>query len=410
MAILAKTRSSFGSNTRALLQARRILKRKQVFLFLRDLYTNIVTDHKEESWLREAAEEDGESDDGSSNSGEEDIVLDEDDEDLRIHAPREVRERLDDTHKPQGLTSIKVLGHFAEYVHFAQMALMSIKVLGVMVRAALRVKSNAHSITARSDAQPKRTTNIEQAMLTNNFISSALRALYRHPTDPTITRETLLLMIYMVNEEAEHNEHAQAKLQLLQPPERPFTLLLTISKLSSLDDRSNLLLCLQVFVTISTFPVPIIPSSPPSPPSPPSPEPPSPRVSSKRRNSRRGSRRSSKVKVQTGVRLAPAREPEAAQILVAVLEAHWRDQAIFKLVLKILTISCASARADSKGRQQGRAVRRTDAAVPLFLRSGAQLRPAALLAEGTTRQWRELRETKPVRCHRSRRQRLAALS
>lgn len=340
MAILAKTRSSFGSNTRALLQARRILKRKQVFLFLRDLYTNIVTDHKEESWLREAAEEDGESDDGSSNSGEEDIVLDEDDEDLRIHAPREVRERLDDTHKPQGLTIIKVLGHFAEYVHFAQMALMSIKVLGVMVRAALRVKSNAHSITARSDAQPKRTTNIEQAMLTNNFISSALRALYRHPTDPTITRETLLLMIYMVNEEAEHNEHAQAKLQLLQPPERPFTLLLTISKLSSLDDRSNLLLCLQVFVTISTFPVPIIPSSPPSPPSPPSPEPPSPRVSAKRRNSRRGSRRSSKIKVQTGVRLAPAREPEAAQILVAVLEAHWRDQAIFKLVLKILTISC----------------------------------------------------------------------
>lgn len=333
MAILAKTRSSFGSNTRALLQARRILKRKQVFLFLRDLYTNIVTDHKEESWLREPAE-DAESDEGSSNSGEEDIVLDEDDEDLRIHAPREVRERLDDTHKPQGLTIIKVLGHFAEYVHFAQMALMSIKVLGVMVRAALRVKSNAHSITARADAQPKRTTNIEQAMLTNNFISSSLRALYRHPTDPSIIRETLLLMIYMVNEEADHNEHAQAKLQLLQPPERPFTLLLTISKLSSLDDRSNLLLCLQVFVTISTFPVPILPSSPSPPP------PAVSRPASARRNSRRGSRRSSKVKVQTGVRLAPAREAEAAQILVAVLEAHWRDQAIFKLVLKILTISC----------------------------------------------------------------------
>ena len=33
-------------------------------------------------------------------------------------------------------------------------------------------------------------------------------------------------------------------------------------------------------------------------------------------------------------------------------------EAIFKLVLKILTISCASARADSKGRQQGRAVRK----------------------------------------------------
>eukprot|EP00435_Cladocopium_sp_Y103_P020633 s1243_g5.t1 len=110
-------------------------------------------------------------------------------------------------------------------------------------------------------------------------------------------------------------------------------LLLTISKLCSLDDRSNLLLCLQVFVTISTFPVPIVPASPISPP-------PEPRPDAKRRTSRRSSRRSSKIQVQTGVRLAPEREPEAAQILVAVLEAHWRDQAIFKLILKILTISC----------------------------------------------------------------------
>jgi len=333
MAILAKTRSSVGTNSRALLQARRILKRKQVFLFLRDLYTNIVsTDHKEPEWLREEEREEAHeaSEDGSSNSNEEEIVLDEEDEDLQIHAPKEVRERLDDAHKPQGLTIIKVLGHFSEYVHFSQMALMCIQVLGVMIRAALRVKKNANSLAMRHDNAPKRTTNIEQAMLTNGFVSSALKALYRHPTDPAICRETLLLLIYLATEDASHNEHVQAKMQLLEPPERPFTLLLTISKLSSLDDRSNLLLCLQVFIAIATFPVPLV-DAPKAPASP-----------TGRRPSRRSSRRYSKSQpqVRIGVHLAPMREAEAAQILVAVLGAHWRDKAVFTLVLRIVLISC----------------------------------------------------------------------
>lgn len=343
MAILAKTRSSVGtSSSRALLQARRVLKRKQVFLFLRDLYTNIVsTDHKEPEWLREEAEPEGHeaSEDGSSNgnSNEEEIVLDEEDEDLQIHAPKEVRERLDDAHRPQGLTIIKVLGHFSEYVHFSQMALMCIQVLGVMIRAALRVKKNANSIAMRHDNAPKRSTNIEQAMLTNGFVSSALKALYRHPTDPAICRETLLLLIYLATEDASHNEHVQAKMQLLEPPERPFTLLLTISKLSSLDDRSNLLLCLQVFIAIATFPVPLVDAPKPTPASPTGRRP-----SRSRRSSRRYSK--SQPQVRIGVHLAPMREPEAAQILVAVLGAHWRDKAVFTLVLRIVLISCDQPR------------------------------------------------------------------
>lgn len=332
MAVLAKTRTMFGTSSRALLQARRILKRKQVFLFLRDLYTSIVSDQDQPEWLRDGSQAEEQSEEGSSSSDAEEVDLDDDDEDLMIHAPREVRERLDESKKPQGLTIIKVLGHFSEYVHFSQMALMCIQVLGVMLRTALRVKSNATSITMRPAQEYQQNTNIEQAMLTHGFIPAALRALYRHPTDPAICRETLLLLAYLANEEAEHNEHVQAKLQLLEPPERPFTLLLTISKLNSLEDRSNLLLCLQVYVTISTFPVPVPSSETKEVPA-------RPKRAASRRNSRR---KSSKVpkEVRVGARLEPSREPEAAHILVAVLTSQWRDQAVFSLVHRIILISC----------------------------------------------------------------------
>lgn len=92
-----------------------------------------------------------------------------------------MQDRMEERHKPQGLTIVKVLGHFAEYVHFSQMALMCIQVLGVMVRTALRVKTNAHGITSRT-GERQVSGKVEQAMISGNFVASALRCLYRAST------------------------------------------------------------------------------------------------------------------------------------------------------------------------------------------------------------------------------------
>ncbi|CAJ1405005.1 unnamed protein product [Effrenium voratum] len=300
MTILSKTRSAFGSNPRALLQARRILKRKQVFLFLRGLYETIVAGHGAKEWLRVGTQQGEESDDSSNSDFKDEEERACDDEDLRIHAPVEVERQMEKQNHPQGLTIIKVLGHFSEYIHFSQMALMCIQVLGEMLRAALRLKESTvrpRGSNLASDAA--QSVVLEQVILNHNFVPTALRALYRHPSSPDIVKETLTLLKYLVNEDAGHNEHVQARQQLSSPPLKPLTLMLTVSKLSDLEDRGNLLLCLQVYLIIA----------------------------------------------QDGqgkpvVSLPPEREPEAALIMTTVFKAHFHDQAVVELMLKILQLSC----------------------------------------------------------------------
>ncbi|CAJ1365972.1 unnamed protein product, partial [Effrenium voratum] len=300
MTILSKTRTAFGSNPRALLQARRILKRKQVFLFLRGLYETIVAGHGAKEWLRVGTQQGEESDDSSNSDFKDEEERACDDEDLRIHAPLEVERQMEKQNHPQGLTIIKVLGHFSEYIHFSQMALMCIQVLGEMLRAALRLKESTvrpRGSNLASDAA--QSVVLEQVILNHNFVPTALRALYRHPSSPDIVKETLTLLKYLVNEDAGHNEHVQARQQLSSPPLKPLTLMLTVSKLSDLEDRGNLLLCLQVYLIIA----------------------------------------------QDGqgkpvVSLPPEREPEAALIMTTVFKAHFHDQAVVELMLKILQLSC----------------------------------------------------------------------
>ncbi|CAE7337810.1 unnamed protein product [Symbiodinium natans] len=339
MAILSKTRNVFGaSSTRALLQARRILRRKQVFLYLRRLHSSIVLETTEESPTRHGNSEGSESEATEESNSEQAEEMQEDptDEDLMIHAPFEPLS--DDQRYPlSGLTIIKVLGHFREYVHFSQMALMSIQVLGVMVRSAIRLNNKAStSITSRSRSPTTSATVIEQVMLRNGFIESAMRALYRHAGTPEICREVLLLLKYLVQDDMDHCESGKAQLQLLTPAERPMTLVLAMSRLSTRQDRGNLLLCLEVYVSLGPHSFEAATSPLPS-------HPPGPETQASGKASRRSSRASRASDAHSApplLRLPAQREAEAAQIFVSILRSHWQDEVITLLMLKIIQFSC----------------------------------------------------------------------
>ncbi|CAE7232165.1 unnamed protein product, partial [Symbiodinium sp. CCMP2592] len=346
MTILSKTRSFFGAaSSRALMQARRILRRKQVFIYLRGLHSSIVLGDKEETKSRQGEAEESESeatedshselDDELQEMGEEPI-----DEDLMIHLPLEPIPE-DRRYPLSGLTIIKVLGHFREYVYFSQMALMSIQVLGVMVRSAIRLHSKAStSVTARGDGSKTSATPIEQVMLRHGFVESAMRALYRHAAIPEICREVLLLLKYLVQDDMGHDESVRAQIQLLTPAERPMTLILAMARLSNRQDRSNLLLCLEVYVSLGPHSFEAasspLPSQPPSPRSAQAAKPPS------RRSSR--SRRSSGI--VPSLRLPVQREGEAAEIFVTILRSHWQDEVITLIMLKITQFSCGYLSSD----------------------------------------------------------------
>jgi len=341
MTILSKTRSFFGAaSTRALMQARRILRRKQVFIYLRGLHSSIVLGDKEETAkVRQGEAEESESETTEDSHSELDDELQEMeeepvDEDLMIHLPLEPIPE-DRRYPLSGLTIIKVLGHFREYVYFSQMALMSIQVLGVMVRSAIRLHSKAStSVTARGDGSKTSATPIEQVMLRHGFVESAMRALYRHAAIPEICREVLLLLKYLVQDDMGHDESVRAQIQLLTPAERPMTLILAMARLSYRQDRSNLLLCLEVYVSLGPHSFEAasspLPSQPPSPRAAQAAKPPSRRNSTSRRSSG----------IVPSLRLPVQREAEAAEIFVTILRSHWQDEVITLIMLKIAQFSC----------------------------------------------------------------------
>ncbi|OLP98110.1 hypothetical protein AK812_SmicGene19471 [Symbiodinium microadriaticum] len=283
MTILSKTRSFFGAaSTRALMQARRILRRKQVFIYLRGLHGSIVLGDKEDNTKTRYGE-----------AGEE----------AESEATEESQSEPDD--------ELQVLGHFREYVYFSQMALMSIQVLGVMVRSAIRLHSKANtSVTAREGGSKMSATPIEQVMLRHGFVESAMRALLRHAAIPEIAREVLLLLKYLVQDDMGHNESVTAQIQLLTPAERPMTLILAMARLSQRQDRSNLLLCLEVYVSLGPHSFEAASSPLPS-------QPPSPRAA----QAKPASRRSSKSRRSSGI-VPSLRLPVQLKLKLA---SHYQD-------------------------------------------------------------------------------------
>eukprot|EP00930_Biecheleria_cincta_P049785 TRINITY_DN3498_c0_g2_i1.p1 TRINITY_DN3498_c0_g2~~TRINITY_DN3498_c0_g2_i1.p1 ORF type:complete len:2491 (+),score=451.13 TRINITY_DN3498_c0_g2_i1:932-7474(+) len=349
MQVVIKTRTIFGNSNRAILQARRILKRKQVFTFLYKLH-DLVTNSHDDSWakLRQISnthEEEDDEEELSSDSDEPPLEEEEarsddsrdltacqlDDEDLLIHGPpRKNDEDEQGGSRAEALTIVKVLGHFKEYIHYAQMTLMSAQVISVLVRTVSKfVNNELFGVLAKNrrkgDAVEKKKTSdvLEKTMLDQDFTGTACRALYRHHAHPELCREVLSLMRHLVQVDSHHGMQARAVQELFKRKGGIFTLFFALGNMCLHGHRDNVLSTLQILAMlaeedhrqqaniVSTGSPPIEPS----------------------------------IDLHDAIpmNLAVQRFDEVARITVTVLRHYWNDEPAVTLLLQLLHILCGNA-------------------------------------------------------------------